>query len=46
MNNAISHYARVIIANHLHEKLPHLVVVVHPHAVGSMKILFIKNGKR
>ena len=29
-NCVISHYARVIIANPLHEKLPHLVVDVHP----------------
>ena len=29
-NCVIGHYARVIIANPLHEKLPHLVVVVHP----------------
>ena len=29
-NNVIGHYARVIIANPLHEKLPRLVVVVHP----------------
>ena len=26
----IGHYAHVIIANHLHENIPHLVVVVHP----------------
>lgn len=29
-NNVIVHYARVIIANPLHEKLPCLVVVAHP----------------
>ena len=29
-NCVIGHYARVIIANPLHEKLTHLVVVVHP----------------
>jgi len=28
--NVIGHYAWVIIANPLHENLPHLVVVVHP----------------
>ena len=29
-NCVIGHYAHVIIENPLHEKLPHLVVVVHP----------------
>ena len=29
-NCVIGHYARVIIANDLHENIPHLVVVVHP----------------
>ena len=29
-NCGIGHYARVVIANHLHEKIPHLVVDVHP----------------
>lgn len=29
-NNAIGHYASIIIANPLHEKIPRLVVVAHP----------------
>ena len=29
-NSVIGHYACVIIANPLHEKLPYFIVVVHP----------------
>ena len=29
-NCMIGHYAHVIIENHLHDNIPHLVVVVHP----------------
>ena len=45
-NCVIGHYAHVIIANPLHEKLPHLVVVVHPTCKRFGEIFFHRQWKK
>ena len=45
-NCVIGHYARVIIENPLHEKLPHFVWLFIQHATSLMQILSIDNGKK